>query len=66
MMGGPKRFSLSEDMVELAQHAMMPMPCEWEACQIVLNSWQTLLKVNVTIHQSHIVAFSTLNPKETQ
>jgi len=51
-VGESKRFSLSKEVLDLAQHAIMLVPCEWEGCQIVLNSWQALLKVNVTIHQS--------------
>lgn len=41
----PLRFLLSRDeLLALACNAIKPTPCEWEGCQIVLNSWQTLLK----------------------
>ena len=53
-VGESKRFSLSKGMLDLAPHVIMSVPCEWEGCQIVLNSWQTLAKVNITIHQSEM------------
>ncbi|KAI6044258.1 hypothetical protein EDC04DRAFT_2643766 [Pisolithus marmoratus] len=41
----PLRFLLSkDDLLPLAYNAIKPTPCEWEGCQIVLNSWQTLSK----------------------
>ncbi|KAI6112733.1 hypothetical protein F5141DRAFT_1109355 [Pisolithus sp. B1] len=33
-----------DDLLSLACNAINPTPCEWEGCQIVLNSQQTLFK----------------------
>lgn len=41
----PLRCLLSkDDLLSLACNAINPTPCEWESCQVVLNSQQTLLK----------------------
>lgn len=41
----PLRCLLSkDDLLALACNAINPTPCEWEGCQILLNSWQTLFK----------------------
>lgn len=50
----PLRCLLSkDDLLALACNAIKPTPCEWEGCQTLLNSWQTLLK-HLLRHCAHV------------
>ncbi|TFY63360.1 hypothetical protein EVG20_g6349 [Dentipellis fragilis] len=39
----PQSITLTKDkFIELSQHTLRPMKCDWEQCPITLNSWHTL------------------------
>jgi hypothetical protein len=38
-------FDSREGAIHFARHVIQMMPCEWEGCPIILNSWVTLAKV---------------------
>ncbi|KAF8845183.1 hypothetical protein BDN67DRAFT_1065545 [Paxillus ammoniavirescens] len=47
-------FDLSkEGAIHFARHVIQTMPCEWEGCPIILNSWVTLAK-HLQRHCSHV------------
>jgi hypothetical protein len=45
-VAGPSALLLSShEISNIAHHIIKPMPCEWEGCTVILNSWYNLTKV---------------------